>query len=136
VSEKVRRKEHSPKHKRHHKLIKEVRSTGSLLYKTPVRKRHNEETFDERAARLEHTPQKSLRRLAQDTGISKSSAAVATNLLKLRPDKATVVHALQPHDPARRTDGQDLQNEPPRRRRVKRNIRREIWKSLRKNFFG
>jgi hypothetical protein len=46
---------------------------------------------DEIRARLEHTPQKSLRRLAQETGISKSPTAKAMKLLKLRPFKATVV---------------------------------------------
>jgi hypothetical protein len=35
-----------------------------------------EEKLDETGARLEHTPHKPLRRLAQETGISKSSAAV------------------------------------------------------------
>jgi hypothetical protein len=33
-------------------------------------------------ARLEHTPRKSLKRLAQETGMSKSSARTATQLLK------------------------------------------------------
>jgi hypothetical protein len=33
-------------------------------------------------ARLEHTPRKSLKRLAQETGVSKSSARMATQLLK------------------------------------------------------
>jgi hypothetical protein len=37
-----------------------------------------DEELDEIGARLEHTPQKSLRRLAQETGISKSSAAKET----------------------------------------------------------
>jgi hypothetical protein len=56
------------------------------------------EKLDEIKARLEHTPQKSLRHLAEETGISKSSAAKATKLLKLKPYKVTVVHALQPQD--------------------------------------
>jgi hypothetical protein len=50
-----------------------------------------------RGARLVHTPRKSLKRLAQETGVSKSSARTATQLLKLRPYKTTtVIHALQP----------------------------------------
>jgi hypothetical protein len=53
-------------------------------------------------ARLEHTPRKSVKRLAQETGVSKSSARTATQLLKLRPYKTTVIHALQPHYPASR----------------------------------
>jgi LDH2 family malate/lactate/ureidoglycolate dehydrogenase len=40
-----------------------------------------EETLDKRGARLEHTPQKSMRRLAQKTGISKLSAAKVTKQL-------------------------------------------------------
>jgi hypothetical protein len=52
--------------------------------------------------RLEHTPRKSLKHLAQETGVSKSSARMATHLLNLRPYKTTVIHALQPHNPASR----------------------------------
>jgi hypothetical protein len=50
--------------------------------------------------RLGHTPRKSLELLAQETAVSKCSARRATQLLKLRPHKTTVTHALQPHDPA------------------------------------
>jgi hypothetical protein len=49
-----------------------------------------EEKLDETGAGL-NTSQKSLRRLALETGISKTSAARATKLLKLRRYKATVV---------------------------------------------
>jgi hypothetical protein len=42
-------------------------------------------------ARFQHTPRKSLTRLAQETGVSKSSARTATQLLKLRPCKTTVI---------------------------------------------
>jgi hypothetical protein len=38
------------------------------------------EKLDEIGATLEHTPQKSLRRLEQETGISESSAATAMKL--------------------------------------------------------
>jgi hypothetical protein len=80
-----------------HKLIYKVRSTGSVLDKKPAKKCRvlTKEKLDEIKARLEHTPQKSLRHLAEETGISKSSAAKATKLLKLKPYKATVVRALQ-----------------------------------------
>jgi hypothetical protein len=44
---------------------------------------------------LEHTPQKSLRCLAQETCTLKSSAAIATKLLKIWPYKVTVVNTLQ-----------------------------------------
>jgi hypothetical protein len=47
----------------------------------------SKEKLDEISARLEHTPQKSLRCLAQETRISKSSAQTATKLLKLKPFK-------------------------------------------------
>jgi hypothetical protein len=49
-----------------------------------------EEKLDHIGARLEHTPRKSLGRLAQETGVSNSSARTATQLLKLRPYK---IHA-------------------------------------------
>jgi hypothetical protein len=54
-----------------------VRSTGSLLVKKPAKKCCviTEEKVDKIRARLEHTPQKSLRHLAQETGILKSSSA-------------------------------------------------------------
>jgi hypothetical protein len=60
-------------------LIK-VRSTGSLLDKKPDKKCHvliKEELYKIRA-RSENTPQNSLRCLAQETGISKSSADKGT----------------------------------------------------------
>jgi hypothetical protein len=55
-----------------HELIKKVRSTGSLL-DNPARKCCVliEEKVHETGARLEHTPQKSLRHLAQEISISK-----------------------------------------------------------------
>jgi hypothetical protein len=70
-----------------YKLINKVRSTRSLLDKKPAKNRHvpTEEEIDKIRARLEHTPQKSLRCLAQETSISKLSAAKATKLLKLWP---------------------------------------------------
>jgi hypothetical protein len=61
-----------------------------------------EEKLDDIGARLELTPRKSLKRLAQETGVSKSSARRATQFLKLRPYKTTVIHALQPRDPGSR----------------------------------
>jgi hypothetical protein len=53
------------------------------------------ENLDDTEARFQHTPRKSLKRLAQETGVSKSSARRATQLLKLRPHKTTAIHALQ-----------------------------------------
>jgi transcriptional antiterminator len=61
-----------------------------------------EEKLDEIGATLEHTPRKSLKHLAQETGVSKSSVRTATQLLKLRPYKTSVIHALQQRDTAGR----------------------------------
>jgi hypothetical protein len=44
-------------------------------------------------ARLQHTPRKSLKRLAQGTGVSKSRARKATQMPKLSPYKTTEIHA-------------------------------------------
>jgi hypothetical protein len=41
-----------------------------------------EEKLNDIGARLEHTPRKSLKHLAQEAGVSKSSARTATQLLK------------------------------------------------------
>jgi hypothetical protein len=43
--------------------------------------------LDNTAVKLEHTPRKSLKCLAQETGARKSSARTATQLLKFRPYK-------------------------------------------------
>jgi hypothetical protein len=51
---------------------------------------------------IEHTPRKSVKHLAQETGASKSSARRTTHLLKLRPYKTTVIDALQLLDPVSR----------------------------------
>jgi hypothetical protein len=48
------------------------------------------EKLDEIDARLEHTPRKLLKSLAQEPGMSKSRAS------KLGPCKTTIVHSLQP----------------------------------------
>jgi hypothetical protein len=90
-----------------HELIKKIRSTGSLLDKKPARECYvlTEERLVEIGTRSEHTPQESLRYLVQKTSISKLLAAIATKLLKCRPYKATVVHALQTHVPVNRTEG-------------------------------
>jgi hypothetical protein len=61
-----------------------------------------EEKLRDIGARLEYTPRISLKLLAQETGVSKSSARTATKLLKLRPYETTVIQALQPLDPSSR----------------------------------
>jgi hypothetical protein len=54
-----------------------------------------DEKLDDKGARLEYTPRKSLKHLAQDTGVSKSSAKKAAQTPKLKPYKTTVNHSLQ-----------------------------------------
>jgi hypothetical protein len=68
-----------------HDLVNKLRTMGLLIdmeKKTHKRRVLTEEKLDHRGARLEHTPRKSPKHLAQDTGVSKSSARTATKLLK------------------------------------------------------
>jgi transposase len=93
---KFRRKfcdERVPSRQAIHNLVNKVRSTGLLIDKKQKHKRRvlTEEKLDDIGARLEHTPTKSLKHLAQETGVSKSSARTAIQLLKVRPYKATVI---------------------------------------------
>jgi hypothetical protein len=83
-----------------HKVNK-LRKTGLLIAKKQKHKHLvlTEEKLDDTGTRLEHTPRKSLKCLAQVTGESKSSARMATQLVKLTPYKTIVIHALQPHNP-------------------------------------
>ncbi|KAJ4439784.1 hypothetical protein ANN_07912 [Periplaneta americana] len=70
-----------------HDLVNKVRRTGSFSNKKRIQQCRvlTEENLDEVGARLEHSPRKSLRRLAQEVNISKMSAFVATKILKLKP---------------------------------------------------
>jgi hypothetical protein len=52
-----------------------------------------EEKLDDIGAGFEHTPGKSLKRLAHVTGASNPSARRTTQLLKLRPCKTTEIYA-------------------------------------------
>ena len=81
-------------------FVNKLRETGSILDKKRNVKRHvlMEQKLEEIGERLENSPQKSLRRLAQETNISKALAWKATKLLKLKPYKFTVVQELLPHD--------------------------------------
>jgi hypothetical protein len=84
--------------------MNKLRTTGLLIDK---KQKHmcqvlTEEKLYDIGARLEHTPRKSLKHLAQGTEKSKSSAKMATQLLKLRPYKTTAIHALQPRNSASR----------------------------------
>jgi hypothetical protein len=51
-----------------------------------------EEKLNDIGGRLEHAPRKSLKHLARETGVSKSNARMATELLKIRQYKTTVIH--------------------------------------------
>jgi hypothetical protein len=87
-----------------HNLVNKL-GTARFLTENKTKHKHRvltEEKLDDTGARLEHTPRKSLKRLAQETGVSKSSARMATVLLKLRPYKITVIHVLQLHNSASR----------------------------------
>jgi hypothetical protein len=83
-----------------HNLVNTLRTTGLLIDK------HNRrvltENLDGTGARIKYTFRKSLKCLAQETGVLKSSARTAIQLLKLRPCKTTVIQALQLRDPAGR----------------------------------
>jgi hypothetical protein len=58
-----------------HNLVNKLRSTGLLTRKKkPKRGVRSEGKLDDVGARLEHTPRQSLKRLAQETRMSKSSA--------------------------------------------------------------
>jgi hypothetical protein len=75
--------------------VNKLRSTGLLIDKKQKHKSLvlTEEKLGDIGARLEHTPIKSLKRLTQEAGVSESSARRATELLKLRSYKTTVIHA-------------------------------------------
>jgi hypothetical protein len=88
-----------------HNLVNKLRLMGLLRDKKQKRKCRvlTEGKLDDIGARLEHTPRKSLKRQAPETGVSKSSGARRTiQLLKLRPYETTVIHALQLRDPSNR----------------------------------
>ena len=66
--------------------MKTFGTTGSVANKKRNRKRTVliAETLDEIGAVFEHTPTKSIPKLAQQVGISELSAHIATKLLKLK----------------------------------------------------
>jgi hypothetical protein len=79
-----------------HNFVNKLRITGLLIDKKQKHKcwALTEEKLDDIGGRLEHTPRKSLY-LAQETGVSKSNARMATQLLKLRPYKTSVSCVIQ-----------------------------------------
>jgi hypothetical protein len=76
--------------------VNKLRTEGLLIDKKQKHKRLvlTEEKLDDTGARLQRAPRKSLKCLARETGVSKSSTRTATQLLKLRPYKTIVIHAL------------------------------------------
>jgi transposase len=96
------RDERVPSRQTIHNLVNKLRSTGLLIDKNQKHECRvlTEKKLDNTEARREHKSRKSLKRLAQETGVSTSNARRATQLLKLRSYKTTVTHALQPLDPA------------------------------------
>ncbi|KAJ4433388.1 hypothetical protein ANN_15647 [Periplaneta americana] len=87
-----------------HKIVNKFKTTGSVLDKKRRRRRHvlTEEKLDDIGAQLEQSPQKSLTQLAQQAGVSRTSAHNATKLLKCHPYKVTEVHSLEAGDLHRR----------------------------------
>jgi hypothetical protein len=82
------------------RFVKKVLSTGSFLDKKYTRQNAvlTEETLDEIGARLEHSPLKSLARLAQQAQVSKTTAWRATKNLHLRLYKITQVQIIEECD--------------------------------------
>jgi hypothetical protein len=69
---------------KHFGLVINLRTTGLLIDKIQKHKHRvlSEEKFDNNGAKLEHIPGKSLKRLAQETGVLKPSTRMATQLLQ------------------------------------------------------
>jgi hypothetical protein len=67
-----------------HYLVIKLRAAGLVIGKKEKHKWRvlSEEKLDDIEVTLEHTPRKSLKHLAQETGVSKSSVRPATILLK------------------------------------------------------
>jgi hypothetical protein len=78
------RDERVPSRQTIHNLVNKFKTTGLLIDKEQKHKRRVliEEKLDDIATRLEHTPSKSLKCLALEIGVSKSSARTVTQLLK------------------------------------------------------
>jgi transposase len=78
------RDERVPSRQTIHNLVNKLRTTGLLIDKKQKHKRRvlSEEKLNDIGARLEHTRRKSLKGLSQETGVSKSRAGTATQLLK------------------------------------------------------
>ena len=86
------------------RLAKRFKETDSIKNRNVNRLRHvlTKETLDGIGERLEHNPQKSLKCLSQETGVSVLPVQRPTKLLKLKPYKIPVVQALHQPDPNKR----------------------------------
>jgi transposase len=73
------RDERVPSRQTIHNLVNKIRTSGHVIDKKQKHKRREltEEKLDGIGARLEHTPRKSLKHLAQETGVPKSSERTA-----------------------------------------------------------
>ncbi|PNF19355.1 hypothetical protein B7P43_G06719, partial [Cryptotermes secundus] len=78
------RDERVPSRQSIHNLMNKLTSTGLLTDRKQKYERRvlTEEKLDDIGARLEHTPRKSLKRLAQETEVSKSSKRKKINSLR------------------------------------------------------
>jgi len=86
-------------------LIKKFRSTGFVQNKEHVRRRTrlSEHVIEDIQQRINQSPNKSLRRLSNETGLSYGSCQNALrNRLRLYPYRVTCLHELLPHDYAKR----------------------------------
>ena len=74
--------------------VKRFKETVFVKNRKANRRRHvlTEATLDEIGERLEHTPQKSIKRLSQETRVSVSSVQRATKLLKLHIVRIGNIH--------------------------------------------
>jgi hypothetical protein len=89
--------ERVPSRQTTHNMMNKLRTTGLLVEKKQKHKRRvlTEEKLDDIGARPEHTPRKSMKCLAQETGVSKSSARRATQLLNSSNPHPPCSHAIQ-----------------------------------------
>ena len=80
-------------------LVNKFRETGSILDKKRRVERRvlNNAKLDDIGERLQRSPKKSLRELAQETQVSQTTAWNATKLLKLKPYRVIDVQQLS-HD--------------------------------------
>jgi hypothetical protein len=71
--------------------VNKIRATGLSI---DEKQKHKCQVLSEKLD-IEHTPRKSLKHLPHGTGVPKFSARKATQLLKFRHYKITVIHTFQ-----------------------------------------